>query len=119
MAGDTPDGPIKSNAHRRSADKSEKSRARLTVQIDHQIVLRAADLLKQIKKRQHRMPSAAALREIAKRKKNDIRECRMTPHNLRVLRRDQPVDPRSWITRAQLHHHRQRMDDVAQARKFD
>ena len=43
----------------------------------------------------------------------------MAAHDLSVLRRDQPVDPRCRITRAQFHQNRQRMQDVAQARKFN
>src|ERR1043166_10249729 len=65
------------------------------------------------------MPSSAALRKIASFKWNDIRERRMAAHDFSVLRRDQPIDPRCRVTCAQLHKHGQRMDDVAQARKFD
>ena len=97
----------------------EKSRTHLAMHVDHQIVFRAANLFEQIEKCQHRAPSAPALREIAPRKKNDIRERRMAAHDFRVLRRDQPVNPRTRITRAQLHQHRDRMHNIAQRRGLD
>src|ERR1041385_2895772 len=110
-----PDGSIKSDAHTRSTNKSEKRRPRLTVQIDHQIVLHTADLLQQIEKRHQRAPPAAALRKIAPREKKHIRERRMTAHELSVLRRDEPVNPRFGITRTQLHKYRHRVHYVTQA----
>ena len=41
-------GPIKSDAHTRSTSKGKKGRARLTVQIDYQIIFRTPDLPEQI-----------------------------------------------------------------------
>ncbi len=87
--------------------------------VDDQIVFRAANLFEQIEKRHHCAPSSAASREIVPRKKNDIRQCWMTADDLRVLRRDQPVNSRARITRAQPHKQRDGMDDVAQRRRFD
>ena len=87
--------------------------------VDDQIVFRTPDLLKQIEERYHCAPSPAALREIASRKKNDIGERRMAAHDLSVFRRDQPVNARPRITRAQLHKHWDRMDDVTEGRRFD
>src|SRR6266516_6358375 len=99
----TLDRPIKSDAHSRSADEREKSRAHLTMHVDDQIVLRVTDLFEQIEKRHHCVPSPAALREIVPLKKNDIGERWMAAHDLCVLRSDQPVNSRARITRAQLH----------------
>src|SRR2546423_8522795 len=96
------DWSIKPDAHARATDEREKSRTHLAVHVDHQIVLRAANLFEQIEKIQHRAPPATSFRKIAPGKKNDIRKRRMAAHDFRVLRRDQPVNPRTRITRAQL-----------------
>ena len=113
------DRSIKPDAHARATDEREKSRTHLAMHVDHQIVLRAANLFEQIEKFQHRSPPATFFREIAPSKKNDIRERRMVAHDFRILRRDQPVNARTGITRTQLHKQRDGMDDVAQGRRFD
>ena len=110
------DRSIKPDANARATDEHEKSRTHLAMHVDHQIVLRAANLFEQIEKFQHRSPSATSLREIAPSKKNDIRKRRMAAHDLRVLRRDQPVNPRTRITGAQFHQHRDRVHDITQRR---
>ena len=115
----TLDRPIKSDAHSRAADEREKSRAYLTVHVDDQIVFRAANLFEQFEKCHQRTPSAAALRKIPAGKKNDIGQRWMAADDLRVLRGDQPVNPRMRITCAQLHKQRNSVDDVAQGRRFD
>src|SRR5947209_18474749 len=93
------DRPIKPDANARPTDEREKSRTHLAMHVDHQIVPRAANLFEQIEKIEHRAPPASSLREIAPSKKNGIRKRRMAAHDFRVLRRDQPVNPRTRITR--------------------
>jgi len=87
--------------------------------IDHQIVFRPPDLFEQIKKAQRRAQSLAWLREFAAGEKNHIRERGMMADDLRVLRRDKPVNARTWITRAQFYQHRDRMHDIAERGRFD
>ncbi len=87
--------------------------------IDHQIVFRTPDLFEQIEKAQHRPPLLPALREIAPRKKDHVRERGMMAHDLRVFRGNKPVNPRLRIARAQLDQHRDRVHDVAQRRRLD
>src|SRR6266576_3515094 len=66
-----------------------------------------------------RSKNATIARHLRPRKKNDIGERRMAAHELSVFRRDQPVNARPRITRAQLHKHWDRMDDVTEGRRFD
>src|SRR5262245_55894950 len=87
--------------------------------VDHQVVFRAPDLFKEIEEAEHGAPSLARLREIATRKENHIRERGMMTDDLRVFRRDQPVNSRMRITRTQFYQHRDRMHDVAERRRFD
>jgi hypothetical protein len=69
----TLDRAIKPDAHVGTAHESKKSRTQLTMHVDDQIIFRATDLLEEIEERHQCAPSPAALREIAPRKKNDIR----------------------------------------------
>lgn len=108
------DWSIKSDPHTGAADESEKSRTHLTMHVDDQIIFRPADLLEQIKECYQCAPFMAGLREIATRKKNNIRECRMAAYNFGVLRGDQPINSRVRVSRAQLYQHRYRVDDVAE-----
>src|SRR5213078_3727366 len=95
------DWSIKSDPHACATDESEKSRTHLTMDVDDQIIFRAADLLEQIKERHQCAPFMAGLREIAPRKKNNIGERRVAAHDVRVLRSDQPVNSRTGISRAE------------------
>ncbi len=67
------DRSIKSDAHPSSADEGEKRRTHLAVQIDDEIVFRAANLFEQSEKRAHRLPFAVTPGKVATRKKHDIR----------------------------------------------
>jgi len=113
------DRPIKSDPDARAADERKQSRTHLAMHIDHQIVFRAADLFEQIKKAERCAPSLSGLREIAPRKENYIRERGMMTDNLRVLRRDQPVNSRTRITRTQFHQHWDRMHNVPERGRLD
>src|ERR1700757_2298728 len=108
------DRPINPDPDACAADERKQSRTHLAMHVDHQIVFRAPDLLEQIEKAEHGAPSLAGLREIATRKENHIRERGMMANDLRILRRDQPVNSRTRITRAQLYQHRDRMYHVAE-----
>ena len=104
---------IKSDAHSRAADKREQSRTHLTMHVDHQIVSRAPDLFEEIEEAEHGAPFLPGLQEIATRKENHVRERGMMTNDLRVLRRDQPINARTRIPRTQLHQHWDRMNNVA------
>src|SRR6476620_10273992 len=108
------DRPIKPDAHSRAADEREQSRTHLAMHVDHQIVFRAPDLFEKIKKAECRAPSLAGLREFASREENHIRERGMMTDDLRILRRDQPVDARTRITRTQFYQHRDGMHHVTE-----
>ena len=62
------DGSIKPDAHLGSTDKGKKRRAQLAVQIDDEIVFRAANLFEQSEKRAHRLPFAVTPGKVATRK---------------------------------------------------
>src|SRR5215831_3144976 len=113
------DRPIKSNPNSRAADEREQSRTHLAMHVDHQIVFRAPDLFEQIEEAERGAPSLAALREIAACKENHIRERGMMTDDLRILRRDQPVNSRTRITRTQFYQHWYRVHDVAERGRFD
>src|SRR6478752_4208748 len=113
------DRPIKPDAHSRAADEREQRRTHLAMHIDHQIVFRAPDLFEQTKEAEPSAPSLAGFREFASGEENHIRERGMMADDLRVLRRDKPVNARTWITRAQFYQHRDRMHDIAERRRFD
>src|SRR4029077_11382667 len=100
------DRAIKPDAHSRAADEREQSRTHLAMHVDHQIVFRAPDLFEQIKKADRSAPSLAGLREFASGEENHTRERGMMADDLRILRRDQPVNSRTRITRAQFYQHR-------------
>src|SRR4029450_2825120 len=89
------DWSIKADAHARAADEREKSRTHLAMHVNHQIVLRAANLFEQIEKIQHRAPPTTLLRKIAPSKKNDVRQRWMAAHDLRVLRSGEPGNARA------------------------
>src|SRR4029077_678496 len=108
------DWPIKPDAHSRAADEREQSRTHLAMHVDHQIVFRAPDLFEEIEEAQRRAPSLARLREIASREENHIRERGMMTDNLRILRRDQPINARTRIPRTQFYQHWDRMHNVAE-----
>src|SRR6185503_3158572 len=108
------DRPIKPDAHSRAADEREQCRTHLAMHVDHQIVFRAANLFEKIEESECGTPSLARLREIAARKENHIRERGMMADDLRILRRDQPVNSRTRITRTQFYQHRYRMHDIAE-----
>src|SRR5262245_24888448 len=94
---------IKSDAHSRAADERKQGRTHLPMHVDHQVVFRAPDLFEQIEETQRRAPSLARLRKIASRKEDHIRECGMMTNDLRVLRRDQPINSRTRITRTEFY----------------
>src|SRR5215470_6729513 len=108
------DRPIKSNPNSCAADEGKQSRTHLAMHVDHQVVLRAPDLLEQIEEAECGAPFLSRLREIATRKENHIRERGMMTDHLGIIRRDQPVNSRTGITRAQLYQHWDRMHNVAQ-----
>ena len=87
--------------------------------VDYQIVFRAPDLFEQIEESECGAPSLARLGEIATRKEYHIRERGMMPDDLGILRRDQPVNSRTRITRAQFYQHWNRVHNVAERRRFD
>ena len=87
--------------------------------VDHQIVFGAPNLLEQIEEAQRRAPSLTGLRKVATRKENHVRERGMMTDDLRILRRDQPVNSRTRITRTQLYQHWNRMHHVAERGRFD
>src|SRR4029077_5858216 len=93
------DRPIKPDAHSRAADQREQSGPHLAMHVDHQIVFRAPDLFEQIKKAERSAPSLARFREFASSEENHTRERGMMTDDLRILRRDQPVNARTRITR--------------------
>jgi hypothetical protein len=113
------DRPIKPDAHSRAADEREQSRTDLAMHVDHQIVFRAADLFEQIKKAERSAPFLSGLREFASGEENHIRERWMMTDDLRILRRDQPVNARTRITRTQFYQHWDRMHNIAERRRFD
>jgi hypothetical protein len=76
-------------------------------------------LFEQIEEAQRGAPSLAGLREIASRKENHIRERGMMTDDLRVLRRNQPINSRTGITGAQFYQHRDRVHHVAERRRLD
>src|SRR6478736_9059734 len=92
------DRPIKPDAHSRAADEREQSRTNLAMHVDHQIVFRAPDLFEQIKEDERSAPSLAGLREFASGEENHIRERGMMADDLRILRRDEPVNSRTRVT---------------------
>src|SRR4029077_11961399 len=113
------DWPIKPDAHSRAADEREQSRTHLAMHVDHQVVFRAPDLFEQIKEAEGGAPSLSGFGEFVSREENHIRERGMMTADLRVLRRDQPVNARTRITRTQLYQHRDRMHNVTERRRFD
>src|SRR2546430_11127025 len=52
------DRPIKPDANARATDEHEKSRTHLAMHVDHQIVLRAANLFEQIDRKSTRLNSS-------------------------------------------------------------
>jgi hypothetical protein len=76
-------------------------------------------LFKQIEETPCRTPPLAGLREIAPRKEDHIRERGMMTDDLCVLRRNQPIDSRTRITRAQFYQHRDRVNNVAECGRLD
>src|SRR5438477_11234290 len=87
--------------------------------VDHQMVFRALNLLEQIEEAQRRARSLAGLRKVATRKENHVRERGMMRDELRILRRDQPVNSRTRITRTQRYQHWNRMHQFAERGRFE